>query len=827
MSGSMSAASASLTTRYFNQNFYLQSNADVFSAFIKGGFSPLQHFINGGFREDRNPFANFDTKGYLLNNPDVQTAVSQGRTTAWEHFVNGGITENRSNGQFAGFFNEAAYLAANSDVAAAVKAGSLRSGYEHWLNGGVNEGRQAFNTAGAPISAGVGTTFTLTTNADNFPGTLSNSSNDLITGVVGAGATLSAADVVNGGTGIDTLSIAATLGATSVTAGALITNVEIVNVRGAGTDFADALTLDGTGLPLQQIGLTGSFDANLNGVGSSFTASNVAAPIQLNLTGATGLGAVAINGTGATTVTINSTSAANTMGGFTAANASTLNIVAATNLTATGVTMLTGGTAGVVNVSGAAALVALGALGTTVGTVNASTLTAGGITASLGSATQKITGGAGQDIITTNGIVLGTGSVDAGTTSLTDRLVVSATADLTAVTGAKYTNFEQLQAENGVTANASFLTGITDIRINDGGAATGVIGLTAAQAGKIAIINANPAGAITIGLTDSSGSSDAVVAAVTNSTSAGAAQNMDLTAMSLAGIESLTLNTNGTTAANSGVLTLTTTDAVALTSITYTNAGDTQLTIGATHTGASLVINGAASAGTSTINVAGYIGGTAAQAITINSGGGVDNITGSTARINTINSGAGNDLVIGGGLNDVINLGDGNDVTNGGAGADSIQTGSGNDTVRITSLVETQGAGFAAANTSYANVDRITDFAGNGAAVGDGFLLNGAANVFGGALDFTTTTVAVVTAVTVATAADFTALAAAVQLLSAGVASTNAVAQVYDVTVTSGNLAGRVMILNDDTAGIAATDTFIGMTGITGALNTQDFTFSA
>jgi len=164
------------------------------------------------------------------------------------------------------------------------------------------------------------------------------------------------------------------------------------------------------------------------------------------------------------------------------------------------------------------------------------------------------------------------------------------------------------------------------------------------------------------------------------------------------------------------------------------------------------------------------------------------------------------------------------DVINGGTAADTLTGGAGNDTFVFATRATTQ-LNFAATDATTSNIDKITDFAGNGALAGDSIQLGVAANAFGAGIQFTVGSTATVTAVTVATAASFTALTAAVQAASAGVASNNAVAQVYDVTVTAGSLAGRYVIVNDDTAAVAGTDTIISITGAA-ALNAQDFTFA-
>ena len=220
---------------------------------------------------------------------------------------------------------------------------------------------------------------------------------------------------------------------------------------------------------------------------------------------------------------------------------------------------------------------------------------------------------------------------------------------------------------------------------------------------------------------------------------------------------------------------------------------------------------------TNSDNTAFTITGTQALTLSLSAG---------TAAGSSINGSAATGVLTltGSGFGDIITGGSGNDVLNGGAGADKLTGGAGNDTFRFVSIAETQGAAFAASNTNYNNVDSITDFVGNGAAAGDSISLSNAANAFNQGVGVAFNA-ANVTAVTVATAADFTALAAAIQAASAGVAS-NTTAQIYDVTVTAGNLAGRVLVINDSTAAITATDTFINITGISGALNAQDFVFA-
>lgn len=87
-------------------------------------------------------FAVFNESFYLANNSDVQAAVKAGIfKSALEHFQQYGIKEGRL--AVSPFYNESVYLQKNPDVAAAVKSGSFRSGLEHFIQFGETENRQA------------------------------------------------------------------------------------------------------------------------------------------------------------------------------------------------------------------------------------------------------------------------------------------------------------------------------------------------------------------------------------------------------------------------------------------------------------------------------------------------------------------------------------------------------------------------------------------------------------------------------------------------------------------------------------------------------------
>ena len=111
----------------FDQSFYLTNNADVVVAISQGHFAnALDHFQRFGGKELRNPNEFFDMSYYAINNPDVLNAVaSGGLNNVFDHFVSFGETENRAPSVTYAGFDADAYLAANTDVAAAVTAGTF------------------------------------------------------------------------------------------------------------------------------------------------------------------------------------------------------------------------------------------------------------------------------------------------------------------------------------------------------------------------------------------------------------------------------------------------------------------------------------------------------------------------------------------------------------------------------------------------------------------------------------------------------------------------------------------------------------------------------
>ncbi|AFL73903.1 beta strand repeat-containing protein [Thiocystis violascens] len=219
----------------FDANYYLAQNGDVAQAVNAGFFTAEQHYLMYGQFEGRNPNAVFNTAGYVAANLDVVGAVPSVFNSYLQHFELYGVTEGRAPG--ANTFDEAAYLAANTDVADAVAAGIFTSGYEHFVLYGQAEGRPN----GVVDDGTGGQTFTLTTNQDIFNG---GANADIIRGVAGVQVgqqdqtTLNSSDILDGGAGDDSLVVNMT--GPQYLGGATVKNIETLQI---GTNLAnDALT---------------------------------------------------------------------------------------------------------------------------------------------------------------------------------------------------------------------------------------------------------------------------------------------------------------------------------------------------------------------------------------------------------------------------------------------------------------------------------------------------------------------------------------------------------------------------------------------------------
>ena len=636
-----------------------------------------------------------------------------------------------------------------------------------------------------------------------------------------------------GGSGGSPAAVVATQGAAAVASAAAALTVNASNFSGA-TDFNSNLSTGSvsfTNLAAgQKVGLIGNGAAVLGNVNAAYGTGVTATVVNVSGgVGPTGTTAPSVTLSGPTvpnTSTINSTgSAANTLGGVAlGGNTTGLTVDAAARLSTGNITGFTGTTASI-TVKGAAAGTATAAavnLGTientTVKTIDASGLTAGGIAAVLNTnQTIAVTGGQGQDIITA-GSILTTGSVDAGA-GTTDRLIITASNQIDATTGKLYKNFEQLQVNDGVSVDVTQLATtntIDAIRINGANSSTGVTNLNATQAGNVTIVAANATGAITIGVKDatSAGQIDTVKANLINTNATGTAGvAVDLTGLTLAGVEKLELTSTGATSATAGAVTLTTTNAIALDSIKLASAANSNaVTVANTHVGTNLVIDASASTGSTTLNAVDYTAGTTGAQLL--GGSSFDVLLGATARADKLVGNAGNDVIVNSAYSGTITAGTATAIgsVSGGAitdasAADILTGGAGRDMFVL------------GANSAVATISSITDLDLGGATA--------ALGVDGITLDMTTA--GSTTAPTIATLSDTVktnitnalTLAAALDVVAAATdAAANTVAQFTYGTDT-------YLFVNN--AGSTATyqagdDVVIKITGVTGTLDASDIT---
>lgn len=490
-----------------------------------------------------------------------------------------------------------------------------------------------------------------------------------------AGATTDLLVLTFGGTGFtgDQPNIAsyATNNSQSFSAGVetvkgVLGNAGVAAVAAAGqtdtldaTKFTDATTItsDGSTGLVNITGLTSAQTAvkkaGAGGFGAGFGATVASGTVEIN--GGSTAGNVAITGTVFATATINSTGAANTIGTLTgAATTTTSTTINATTALTTGAATNLGAT---VTVNGAGNV----SFGTTaleagVTTLNAAGLT-GTLTVALGSAvTQKVTGGSGADVIS-SGAVLTTGSVDAG--AGTDVLVLTNATHLASTTlAAKYTNFETLRINTGITQDmANAPASITAVQTM--GVAT-VTNMTAAQAAAVQMrtnATAGTADALSFALASASGTSDVLsIVAGVGTTTTGA---LDIAGLTVTGFETLNIQANPGPSSTAGGATSAANDRT--TFVTGTITGATLNTINLTGTAVNIanvaIANGAAGV---TINGSALTGDGLAAA--------------SQAGLTVAGSAFVGSTITGSAVRDLFTIGAEGSAYNGGAGNDTMTT---------------------------------------------------------------------------------------------------------------------------------------------------------
>lgn len=564
-------------------------------------------------------------------------------------------------------------------------------------------------------------------------------------------------------------------------------------------------------------------------VGDGALTTPLVTTFGLNLKGITTTGALTLD-TNYTTLNLSSATAGSTLNSLVANGVTTLNI---SGDKAVDVTQTLGAVTSIVSTNTAGVT-----LNTALATGTAFTGGAGDDTIGLTVGfTKAITMGAGSDTVIYAGAAGVGGSVDAGaagsdTIQMTVAQAVAAAAD--SVFNGHFTGFEVLAVDTNTFAGGTFdvngINGVKEVSLNGG--STGLVTVSnIASNGTLHLTGATGAAGYAVAVANATfNPADVFNVSLHNSTAA----PVLFGSVTLAGVETVNINTVDDGTSDNVAASIDTATLVATSATKIVVAGNNGLTL--TNTGNAAVTSfdasGVVANGTTdtTANLAvTFTSANTTTAVSIIGGAGNDSLTGN-AGVDTIKGGAGNDTINGAAGNDILDGGAGNDRVIGGVGADTLTGGAGNDTFvfagTVTGVNDTHSTLYAGGNTNLVNIDSITDFNGAGAAAGDLIELGTVAAAFGTGITFSGATTATVTAITVATAADFTSLFAGAELAHAGAASTSGAAQIYDITVTAGALAGHYLVISDDTNQLNSSDTIINIVGVTGALHASDFTFA-
>lgn len=121
----------------FDTSFYIETNTGVAAAIEEGILTAVEHFLDFGQFEFRDPSPLFNTAFYI-DNPELATGLESGGLTPFEHFVRFGQFENRDPSIF---FDTGFYISQNSDVVELLNNGSFISAIQHYILVGLPEDR--------------------------------------------------------------------------------------------------------------------------------------------------------------------------------------------------------------------------------------------------------------------------------------------------------------------------------------------------------------------------------------------------------------------------------------------------------------------------------------------------------------------------------------------------------------------------------------------------------------------------------------------------------------------------------------------------------------
>jgi len=709
------------------------------------GFTAESHYMRYGYAEGLAPNAYFNPEQYKLAkatamfNAGGYTTVAAAQaafTAAWtfdpyQHYLAYGSAENVNP---SNSFDDSSYLVSKL---AALQAGSSTSAA--WATKTVTDVRAAFTAAGltclghynlygstegiavtaVPTSEAVtvaatanpGSTFTLTTGADNKVGTSGDDTFDA--SLSAANMTFGGADTLDGGLGNDTLTVQ--MNAAGTYQAASLKAIETINVIDTTAAAASILSLLGATGVTNVISL-GSTNTNPTAI-TNIASTSVGLGVTNSAVGATFTFAAAAVAGAADTATL--TLKGQTAGVDTIAGVETLNIVSSSSANAltAGASLVTAQATKYVT-SGDQTL-SLGTLAATVLTVDSSSATAGvTYTVPNNTTAMTITGSTGNDVITMTGgtavndnINLGAGNdtvtvaLDLATTDTinggdgTDTLattsaLIAGGAYTASTTAPTITNFETLKLTTALagalTVSNVQATGITTVDLDAGSGGQTLTMAAGAMTVKIGAANTG-----TLVVTDT-GTAITDTLLITNTRVTGNAFNGQ--ALTINGYETTTFNGTGTGTATTQTLTtiISTPDSGGTATLnfagsnTFTTGAITATTVDASSmTGTATFTNTGATGVTSitgTANADTLVG--SATATTINGGAGNDGITGGVAA-DSLSGGDGDDTISGAGGNDTLLGGAGNDtITQGVAGTTtSVDGGTGNDTITLTGML--------------------------------------------------------------------------------------------------------------------------------------------
>jgi hypothetical protein len=594
----------------------------------------------------------------------------------------------------------------------------------------------ATNSSGSTSVSGE--IITMTTNVEVVSGTSGDDS------IYGADTTFQAADIIDGGSGTDTINVTNTATNTALPS-PTVTNVENMVYRstvGGANDNLDLanfesvtnLNLNNTGVvvDIASVALTDTLTITNGGAaldttityGGTLTGSSDTATVTLagiDKTGQTDAADVEFSGA-VESMTLNVTGVVSLADLVFDAGTTSLTINADAEITVNSTLTMAGVTT--VTATGAGAVILNQTVGAAVTTINASG-NSGGITATGVAATTSFTGGsgndtfigadgghtisagAGNDIITPGGVT--TVAIDGG--DGTDTLRLTSGSHLTSATAALISNFEVLRVVSSANGtDMSLEESLASVEVDFSAAADATI--TNADDGlTVTVIGDGNTRNLVVSIKDATdpGTANTATLVLDHAT---ASTDIDISGIDFAGLETLTINSTGVASPSTAAGTSTNSAAdvdgsTVLRTLNITGDADFTLTdIGANNTVLELVD---ASAFTARLTVSATNGG-AAGGIQFKGGSAADSITGD----------AGADILIGNA---------GNDSLIGAAGADTITGGAGNDTITV---VTTQSDDVIFSVAASNGIDTIAGFIGAGAGEQLNFQAEDAAGTFRG-----------------------------------------------------------------------------------------------